>query len=106
MGQHVLNYTLNKFLSRKIQLENCEEVEARRGGRGGGEGARVSGRRAVRHGAHARLSALTSPVSQCGHLVPPAMVADPWNRFDHSETINPANDGLMVRDSLCLVAVV
>lgn len=34
------------------------------------------------------------------------MVADPWNRFDHSETINPTNDGLMVRESLRFVAVV
>lgn len=28
------------------------------------------------------------------------MVADLWNRFDLCETINPANDGLMVRESL------
>lgn len=48
-------------------------------------------------GAHAPVSPFTSPVSQCGHLVPTAMVADLGTRFDHSETINPANDGLMVR---------
>ena len=71
-----------------------EEDERTRGARGSLAGGWCDG------GAHARTRPHTSPVSQCGHLVPPAMVADLWNRFDLCETINPANDGLMVRESL------
>lgn len=49
--------------------------------------------------AHARLLLLLlcGASSSRGHLVPTAMVAELGHSFDRSETINPANDGLMVR---------
>lgn len=41
-------------------------------------------------------------VSSRGHLVPTAMVAEHRDKFELCETINPTNNGLMVRTRTCV----